>query len=63
MDLPIVDKEEALGRLDGDTELWEEIRVIWLDDVPKLLAAVRTALDARSSDGLRRALWTDCARL
>jgi HPt (histidine-containing phosphotransfer) domain-containing protein len=55
MDLPVVDKEDALGRLDGDVELWNEIRTIWLDDAPNLLAAVRTALDARFADGLRRA--------
>ena len=55
MELPVVDKDEALGRLDGDLELWDEIRVIWLDDVPNLLGAVRTASDARSADGLRRA--------
>ena len=55
MELPVVEKDEALGRLDGDVELWDEIRTIWLDDVPNLLASVRTALDARSCDGLRRA--------
>ena len=55
MELPVVEKDEALSRLDGDLELWDEIRNIWLDDVPNLLASVRTALDARSSDGLRRA--------
>jgi HPt (histidine-containing phosphotransfer) domain-containing protein len=55
MDLPVVDKEDALGRLDGDVELWAEICAIWLDDAVNLLAAVHTALDARSADGLRRA--------
>lgn len=55
MDLLVVDKDEALGRLDGDLELWDEIRAIWLDDVPNLFAAVRGALDIRSCDGLRRA--------
>ena len=55
MELPVVDKVEALGRLDGDLELWNEIRTIWLDDVPNLIAGVLAALHARNSDGLRRA--------
>jgi HPt (histidine-containing phosphotransfer) domain-containing protein len=55
MELPVVDKAEALGRLDGDIELWNEIRGIWLDDVPNLLAGVQAAFEARTSDGLRRA--------
>jgi HPt (histidine-containing phosphotransfer) domain-containing protein len=55
LDLPVLDKEASLVRLDGDLELWNEIRDIWLEDVGNLLAAVRTALEARSPDGLRRA--------
>jgi HPt (histidine-containing phosphotransfer) domain-containing protein len=55
LDLPVLDKEASLVRLDGDTELWNEIREIWLEDIQNLLGAVRTALEARSSDGLRRA--------
>jgi HPt (histidine-containing phosphotransfer) domain-containing protein len=55
LDLPVLDKEASLVRLDGDTDLWNEIREIWMEDIRNLLAAVVTALEARSSDGLRRA--------
>lgn len=55
MDLPVVDKAEALSRLDGDLELWEEIREIWLSDVGSLMDSVEAALDARSPETLRRA--------
>ena len=55
MDLPVLDKEASLVRLDGDTELWNEIRDIWMEDIQNLIAAVRTALEAQSADGLRRA--------
>jgi len=55
LDLPVLDKEASLVRLDGDTELWNEIRDIWMEDIQNLIAAVRTALEAQSPDGLRRA--------
>lgn len=55
MDLPVLDKDEALGRLEGDLELWNEIREIWLEDVDNLFSAVSTALESRTADGLRRA--------
>jgi HPt (histidine-containing phosphotransfer) domain-containing protein len=55
MDLPVVDKAEALSRLDGDLELWEEIREIWLSDVGSLIESVEAALNSRSAEALRRA--------
>ena len=55
MELPVVDKAEALSRLDGDIELWEEIREIWLSDVGSLIDSVEGALAARSAEALRRA--------
>lgn len=55
MESMILDKEEALGRLEGDLELWNEIRVIWLEDVDGLFEEVTAKLGERSPDGLRRA--------
>jgi len=53
--LPVLSREEALDRLDGDIELWGEIRDIWLEDVGSLIDGVGKALDSRNADGLRRA--------
>ena len=52
---PVLDRTEALERLEGDMELWKEICAIWIEDSGNMLAAVRAALDSRSGDGLRRA--------
>lgn len=55
METMIIDKEEALGRLEGDLELWNEIREIWLEDVDSLHQAVLATFESRTPDGLRRA--------
>ncbi len=53
--LPVLSRDEALGRLDGDVELWNEIRDIWLEDVDSLMGNVDKALGERASETLRRA--------
>ncbi len=53
--LPVLARDEALARLEGDVDLWNEIRDIWLEDAPSLLAGVTKALQDQSSDGIRRA--------
>lgn len=53
--IPVIDRQGAMERLDNDEELWNEIRAIWVEDVPQMLAAVRDTLAARNPDGLRRA--------
>lgn len=53
--LPVLSRAEALDRLEGDVELWGEIRDIWIEDVGSLIAGVDKALEARNADGLRRA--------
>lgn len=53
--LPVLNRDEALGRLDGDVELWNEIRTIWLEDVGNLMFGVARALQSKAPDGLRRA--------
>ena len=53
--LPVLNRDEALGRLEGDVELWNEIRTIWLEDIGNLMDGVAKALQAQATDGLRRA--------
>lgn len=54
-DIQTVDHKGAMERLDNDQELWDEIRIIWIEDAPQMFQSVRDALAARSQDGLRRA--------
>lgn len=53
--LPVLNRDEALGRLEGDVELWSEIRDIWLEDVESLMEGVDRALGSQAADTLRRA--------
>ena len=53
--LPVLARDEALARLEGDVDLWNEIRDIWLEDVSSLFDGVGNALGQRSPDGIRRA--------
>jgi two-component system, sensor histidine kinase and response regulator len=53
--LPVLNRDEALGRLEGDVELWNEIRAIWLEDIGNLMVGVGNAHRSRNPDGLRRA--------
>lgn len=53
--LPVLSRDEALARLEGDVELWGEIRDIWLEDVGTLMDGVTRALEATAADALRRA--------
>lgn len=53
--LPVLNRDEALTRLEGDVELWGEIRDIWLEDIDTLMDGVRKSLESRLPDGIRRA--------
>lgn len=53
--IPVVDHHGAMDRLDGDEELWNEIRAIWVEDAPQMLESVRAASDAQDPERLRRA--------
>jgi HPt (histidine-containing phosphotransfer) domain-containing protein len=44
-----------LSRVDGDEEIFAELCDIFLEDAPKRLAAIRTALEARDAHGVRAA--------
>jgi len=45
---------EVLARVGGDRELLAEISRLFLDDAPRHLERIRSALDARDGDALRR---------
>lgn len=55
MDTPVLDREEALERLEGDVELWTEICAIWLEDSGRMLRDVQAAMESKSPEALRRA--------
>jgi two-component system, sensor histidine kinase and response regulator len=48
-------KAEALGRIDGDEELLQEMCQIFLENSPKLLQQLRQAVAAGDADGVARA--------
>lgn len=41
---PILDRSAALGRMGGDVELYDEIFDLFVDDAPKQLALLATAM-------------------
>jgi signal transduction histidine kinase/DNA-binding response OmpR family regulator len=49
------DREAMLARLDGDERLLQQVVQVFLDDVPERLTAVRSAIDRRDAENLRRA--------
>lgn len=44
-ELPVIDKEGALERLDGDEELWGEIVTLCMEDAPNYISALKVALE------------------
>ena len=51
----IFDKAYLLSRLEGDEQLANEVIALFLDECPKLLAAVRQVAKRRDASGLERA--------
>src|SRR5207248_11684273 len=47
--------DPVLARVGGDRELLAEISRLFLDDAPRHLERIRTALDTRDGEALRRA--------
>jgi len=47
--------EAVLARLGGDVQFLSEISVLFTEDLPRHLAAIQRALDARDGEGLQRA--------
>ena len=54
-DEPVVDWDEALGRLGGDRELLRELSGTFLDQAPRWMAAIREAIDSGDAAGVRAA--------
>ncbi len=50
----IFDKAVALSRVGGDVELLREIAVLFLDDYPKSLTELRSAVEARDPRRVER---------
>lgn len=44
-ELPLVDQNAALDRLDGDNELWMELVSLCVEDVATLIESLRVALE------------------
>jgi two-component system, sensor histidine kinase and response regulator len=53
--VPAVVSEQVLARVGGDHQLLAEISRLFVDDAPMHVERIRTALDARDSESLRRA--------
>jgi two-component system sensor histidine kinase/response regulator len=49
-----IDRELALSRVGGDTELLNEIAVLFLDDYPKLLEELRIASERGDARAIER---------
>jgi HPt (histidine-containing phosphotransfer) domain-containing protein len=54
----ILDKSVAFSRVDGDMALLREIVGLFLEDSPKLMQEIRTAVQQRDAAKLRRAAHT-----
>src|SRR5271163_4023834 len=52
---PAIDRELALSRVGGDTDLLKEIAVLFLGDYPKAFAEVQAAAACSDARGLERA--------
>ena len=53
-----IDKNEVLGRVDGDIELLRELHGIFVAEYPKLLTKVREAMSERNGEALGKAAHT-----
>jgi HPt (histidine-containing phosphotransfer) domain-containing protein len=49
------DREEMLERLGGDTELLDEVLVVFLEECPRMMQEVRGAVDRDDPESVRRA--------
>jgi CheY-like chemotaxis protein/HPt (histidine-containing phosphotransfer) domain-containing protein len=54
----VIDRAEALARMDGDEELLGEIVELFFDDCPRMLSEVHKAVAGRDSQTLERAAHT-----
>jgi HPt (histidine-containing phosphotransfer) domain-containing protein len=52
---PPLNRADMMERLGGDEELMSEVIRLFIQDCPNRLAAIKTALDQRSAEGIRKA--------
>jgi CheY-like chemotaxis protein len=55
---PLLDREEALGRVDGDLDLLEEIASLFLDSCAEWLEDLRLGIAESDGEAIRRAAHT-----
>lgn len=53
-ELPPFDRALAIERLGGDASLFDEVAALFLDDTPRLIAELRTAIDVGDTAAVRR---------
>ena len=51
---PVLDRESAMDRMEGDRGLWQELCSIYLQDLPHNWSAIQTCLAGQDWPGLRR---------
>jgi HPt (histidine-containing phosphotransfer) domain-containing protein len=54
MDISVFDKNAALDRLGGDLDLLIELAGMFLEDCPRMLDGIESALDSGDSDSVQR---------
>ncbi|ADO48828.1 response regulator [[Enterobacter] lignolyticus] len=52
--LPAFDFQAALAQLNNDRQLFDELAMMFIDELPHLLAEINTAISGRSFDNIRR---------
>ncbi|MDJ7507878.1 response regulator [Salmonella enterica] len=52
--LPAFDFQAALAQLNNDRQLFDELAVMFIDELPHLLAEINTAISGQSFDNIRR---------
>jgi len=56
--LPILDRDALMDRVGGDVEFLQEIATLFMEDCPKLLGEIRTAVQVADARGLENAAHT-----
>jgi HPt (histidine-containing phosphotransfer) domain-containing protein len=51
--MTVIDRAEALERVEGDVDLLRELVGLFLEDVPARIAEIRDAIERRDAGGLR----------
>ena len=54
----IIDREDLMERIGGDMELLEELLELFDEDYPELMGEIRSAVDSRDGEKLKRSAHT-----